>query len=345
MTYIRSYSNSATRYSSQAVSTDEAQVAFDNLTSEDKEERLNALCTMASISDKVLKNIYLDKMGEDLDDLAWEQLPVSDFMRKMIKDGKMEEMVNFVNRLNLSNLSLENADFSDMRICGLHLTGTAEDGAIKMGRANFNGATLENCYFERVEMNNTDLSFCFIENTTFQSCKLIDADMVFSQQSNVEYKSCDVSGADLRMARLVEVNFNSSNLIGANCVGANFCEVIIPDYSHYGREVMKFEADNPPKTNPISSKSEHLRSRREFEKSLISSSSANSILVDREKRRLAKNEQVPKSVSICDISSEVKYTQLDSKTSLPPGEAVTTHQRSKGEYVGVFDKYKNFNDN
>jgi uncharacterized protein YjbI with pentapeptide repeats len=194
-----------------------AREAFKQLRSPDSNAQKNALCTLASLDDPILKESCVYKFNNEFSPEEKSALPMADFMRDMTVRSQGGKMTDFVNKLNLSGVKMENSDFSNLDLRNLKLSG------VEMKGANFNNASLRNCSFNKCQMNDAHLSFSLIEDTSMVRCSMRNADLSVSRQLNVDYADCNLNGATFQFSHLDNVELdttNRSNLIASNFSGA-----------------------------------------------------------------------------------------------------------------------------
>ncbi|WP_164931860.1 pentapeptide repeat-containing protein [Dyella sp. M7H15-1] len=220
---------------------EEARRAYLNLCSGDFSSRLTSLTTLASIEDPGLMRIYT----QNINNLPFEDkqlLPIPELIREMSTQGPDQErqMVDFVNNLDLTDVTFEDADFNGLRVSGLKLSN------ISLTNPDFRNARLENCEFKGVVMDRANFSSATIIDTRMIDCSLFKMNMSQTKQICSTYERCDMPYTNFSESILKYLNLSSSHLTRCNFEGAEYSETSFPPSSIRQEHPEKSSEDEIP---------------------------------------------------------------------------------------------------
>ena len=117
--------------------------------------------------------------------------------------------------LNLSQLSLQEADLAGLGLQTVHLTGTDLAGA------DLDLALLENAHMSHVRLRKAFLRLTGLIRADLRRADLTQADLWWANFFAADLTDADLTGADMKKANLAGANLAGANLAGAKLPGAN----------------------------------------------------------------------------------------------------------------------------
>jgi uncharacterized protein YjbI with pentapeptide repeats len=186
----------------------EAKKAFDKLGDNNPKIKLEALKTLALLSEE-LRAEYIEILN-NLDIHKKASLPIIELIRST-SDDDSPQLVSFINKLNLQNVTFIDPDFIGLKLSNLIISG------VHLIRPNFKNATIEGCTFDWIKFENADFDYSIIKKTHMKACELESAGMEESQLDTVHFTDCNLnlvkfSNAGLNSVRMIDCTMLSANM-------------------------------------------------------------------------------------------------------------------------------------